>query len=188
MVLDKCQNQDERSKNEEEYEEEDNDLCHCCFEADKGTLYLCDNQMKNCNHQFCEQCITQNFGSEELQRILDSPNWVCFLCDQKQLSRLHEVYEKLSQASYFNQVIEECKARDLESETGLSTSSNSKPVIDSSNEENFSEREIVASHILKLLDDHIKQNHESAQQMEQPFVDELRARIRDELRLVTSGP
>jgi hypothetical protein len=188
FVLDKCQDQDERSKDEEQDEEKDDDLCHCCFEADKGTLYLCDNQMKTCNHQFCEQCIIQNFGQEELQRIADSPDWVCFLCDQKQLSHLHEAYRNLSQASYFNQVIEECKTLDLESEIELSSSRNLRPGIDSSNEEDFSEREIVASHILKLLDDHVKQNHESAMQMEQPFVDELRARIRDELRLVICGP
>ena len=59
---------------------EDGSCVYCTICNNGGELFMCDAQ--NCHCVYCSSCVEIFAGPSNLQTILQSDSWVCFLCTE----------------------------------------------------------------------------------------------------------
>ena len=73
----------------EKFLDEDNaeEQCSWCGDIDRGVLFICGDG-SSCGHSFCRDCLERNLGADFVSNIDDEENWLCIVCDPRQVSGL----------------------------------------------------------------------------------------------------
>lgn len=149
---------------------DEGECCSWCF--DRGvTVFCCDT----CPRGFCAQCIGENLGQQELQRVEKADPWDCYVCRPKPLIKLRKLY--LAPSSAEDPSGQQTQSREHTTEQELSSSpssSASKPA------HSQLERNQVLVDQLMALEDQIENE---AKELEPLRVEYVEAEVRAELQL-----